>query len=260
MALPPTDERCLPSRAVEAMSYAMLLRSLPAIEAADLDAVTLGRVASRVGDGAAVAASGLRPLALWSCFRHGGVHLFLPELEAALQHSLANVPPLHGRSLILIDVSGSMHEPVRGHVGVQAFEIGAVFAAAVADATRRGGGSVDLVRSGTGAARQPLHATVARTVDDIGATIGALGHGTETWTTARRWFDGHDRVLILTDTPGSPDDAPGFVRRWACPLAVFDVRGGAPVADAAGRHSWFAGCTDASFDLVPRLDQRRGAA
>lgn len=53
-------------------------------------------------------------------------------LSEALEHSVANIPELPGRTLILVDVSGSMDQTVSKRSDITCAEIAAVFGAAVA--------------------------------------------------------------------------------------------------------------------------------
>jgi len=246
---------------IPSMGYMALLANLRNFEEADVDSDTLGRVAATLADPASVAASRQLPYRFWSAYKHSGTVLFGPELEGALQLSLANVAPLPGRSLVLIDTSGSMQTPISGHSGVQAFEIGAVVAAAVADAARRGGGQADVVLYATGSARQRVHRSVLRTVQDVAARIGEVGHGTDTWTNAQRWFDGHDRVFVFTDMQDHPDQARAGIDQWSCPVYVWDLRGyGKANLDTARGRYLFAGFSDAAFRLVPLLEAGHHAA
>jgi len=246
---------------VPSMGYMALLRNLRNLEQADVDAGTLGRVAAKLADPAEVAASRQFPYRFWSAYKHSGTMLFGPELEQALQHSLANVPALPGRSLVLIDTSGSMSTPISGHSGIRAFEIGAVFASAVAHAARRGGGDADLVLYATGSARQKVHTSVLRTVQDIEGRIGEVGHGTDTWKNARQWVKDHDRVFVFTDMQDHPGNAGADVDAWPCPVYVWDLRGYGKANLDTGRGRYlFAGFTDAMFRLIPLLEAGRSAA
>ena len=246
---------------IPSMGYMALLRNLRNFEQADVDSATLGRVAAKLADPAEVAASRQFPYRFWSAYKHSGTVLFGPELESALQLSLANIPALPGRTLVMIDTSGSMQTPICGHSGVQAFEIGAVFASAVANAARRGGGSADLVLYGTGSARQTIHTSVLRTVQDVAGRIGEVGHGTDTWKNARKWYDNHDRVFVFTDMADHPGNATAGVDRWPCPIYVWDLRGYGKANLDTGRGRYlFAGFTDAAFRLVPLLEAGRVAA
>jgi hypothetical protein len=236
-------------------TYAELLHDLPRLERADLDAEALGQLAARLADADEVAASGLTPHDLWIAYRHSGAVLFAPELATALQHSLASVPALPGRTLVLVDTSGSMAAPVDGNDGVRAFEIGAVFAAAVADAARRAGGSADLVLYGHEAEPHAIAPTVVRTVDDVAAHIGELGHVAELWANASTWYDGHDRVMVFTDVAEDPAGAPEDVRHWPCPIYVFDLRGrGRDHNDHHGRRHVFAGFSGRAYRRLAALD------
>lgn len=247
---------------IPSMGYMALLRNLRNFEQAGVDVDVLEQVARKVADPGEVARSRQFPYRFWSAYKHSGTMLFGPELERALQLSLANVPALPGRSLVLIDTSSSMTMTAMSKRSqVRPFEIGAVFAAAVANAARRAGGAVDLVLYATGSARQTVHTSVLRTVQDVEARIGEVGHGTDTWVNAAKWYADHDRVLVFTDMQDHPGNARAGADHWACPVYVWDLRGyGRANLDTGRGRYLFAGFTDAMFRLIPLLEAGRDAA
>src|SRR5690606_37108135 len=93
---------------IPSMGYMALLRNLRNFDQAGVSDEIAGQVAARLADPQEVVRSRQFP------FRFLAAHRNVPSLrwgyalEKALQHSLAAVPELPGRTLILVDRSGSM--------------------------------------------------------------------------------------------------------------------------------------------------------
>ena len=98
-----------------------------------------GRVAERLADPEAVKGARVFPYQLLvACFSTGREvpELVREALQDALELSLANVPQFSGRTVICLDVSGSMHTPVTGKrkgatTTVRCIDVAALFAAAI---------------------------------------------------------------------------------------------------------------------------------
>ncbi len=256
-SLPSPPRRAVP--AVGHLTYRRLLAALPAIERADLDADTLAVIAARLTDPVEVAAAGVLPPTMWQARHHSGSMLFEPELEQALALSMTNLAPTAGRSLVLVDVSGSMRAPIAGHVGVCAYELAAVLGAALVDAAARGGGTIDLVLYASDSVPFVLDPNPARAVRGLEPRIATLGHADDPWTHVRRWYDGHDRVLVCTDGAGHPG-RDGAILSWDIPVLVWDLRGsGHHELDRAARRYLVSGPTDAAVTLLTQIDRPCGA-
>ncbi len=83
--------------------------------------------------------------------------------------------------------------------------------------------------------------------------------GTDTTEAVRRHYDGHDRVLIVTDEQythhhrgGPAEQVPADV-----PLYTWNLAGHGP-SGAANRHT-FGGLSDAAFGMVPLIEAARDA-
>lgn len=250
--------------AIPTMGYMALLRNLRNFEQAGVRDAILDRVAAKLADPEEVRQSRQFPYRFWSAYQSSGTVRFAPALEQALQHSLVNIPDLPGRSLVLIDTSSSMSMAVSAKSKIRTFEIGAVFACAAAKAAERSAGDVELVLYATGSKFQKLSTSVLRTVQDVAQRIGEVGHGTDTWKNAQKWYDGHDRVIVFTDMqdhPGNAQARQSSVDQWPASVYVWDLRGygRANIAPARGRHL-FTGFTDAAFRLIPLLEAGRDGA
>lgn len=75
-------------------------------------------VAARVRDAAAIRKARVFPYQLLAACRSSGEdvpHAIKQALEDAMEHSVYNVPVVEGKVYVLVDVSGSMSDPITGH-------------------------------------------------------------------------------------------------------------------------------------------------
>lgn len=241
---------------IPAMGYMALLRNLRNFENAGVSRATLDAVAARIADPDQVARSRQFPYRFWSAYRNSGTIRLGPALEDALEHSTANVPAFTGRTLIMVDTSGSMQNPVSTRSAVQMVEIGALFAAAVAAHNE-----VALCPYASDTYRSDVQRSVLRTIEDINRQIGRVGHGTNTWPctmAAWREYGPFDRIVVFTDMQDHParvTDLPDV------PVYVWDLRGyGTASVDTRTRGRYlFSGFTDAAFRLISLLEKGKDA-
>ncbi|MFB7372601.1 TROVE domain-containing protein [Streptomyces sp. NPDC056222] len=241
---------------IPSMGAMALLRNLRNFDQAGVSDEVAARVAAEISDPEAVAAARQFPFRYLAAYRHAPSLRWAYPLEQALGHSLANVPALPGRTLILVDRSGSMWSPLSDRSELNRADAAAVFGTAVAMRAA----AADLVEFGTGSA--PITYQAGESVLKVLGRFGSLG-GTDTTEAVRRHYRGHDRVLIVTDeqaayshrgdpTQQVPDEIPVYT--WN--LAGYRV-GHAP--SGTGRRHTFAGLTDAAFRMVPLLEAGRKA-
>jgi hypothetical protein len=240
---------------IPTMGYLALLRNLRNFDQAGVsDAVAEG-VAARLADRGEVAASRVLPMRFLSAYNAAPSLRWAYPLEKALQHALANVPALDGRTLILIDTSGSMNSPFSRDGTLRCWDAATVFGLALAaratDATVVSFSNASVVFPPV--VGESLLAAVRRFKD------GGYFHGggTETEKAVRQHYDRHDRVVILTDEQahwhGSTDVAaavPAQVPVYTWNLAGYRA-GHAPVA--GNRHT-FGGLSDAAFAMIPLVE------
>ncbi|MGI5504846.1 TROVE domain-containing protein [Lentzea sp. CA-135723] len=245
------------------MGYMSLIRNLRNFDEAGMSDEAAAAVAARLADPGQVARSRQFP------FRFLSAHLAAPSLrwghalDQALQASLANLPALPGRSLILIDTSASM----TGGAFSQRSKVTPAMAAAVFGvALGAKGEKVDVVGFADGTFRHdiPRGASVLREVNRFLGRIGEVGHGTAIVESLKSTYRGHDRVFIISDMQtmdghygaGVSDVVPRHV-----PVYGFNLGGYGSAAYATGkanRHE-FGGLTDATFRSVPLLEAGQNA-
>jgi hypothetical protein len=244
------DKAQLWSALIPSMGYMALLRNLRNFDEAGVPDGIAGQVAARLADPEQVAKSRQFPFRFLAAYRAAPSLRWGHALDQALTASLANVPELPGRTLVLVDRSGSMFGPMSGRSELTNADAAAIFGAAVAV---RNLGRVDLVEFGNGSNRIEIAPgeSLLRVID----RFGNLG-GTQTLTAVQRWYAGHDRVLIVTDEQawaGYGD--PGSAIPAKVPLYTWNLVGYRAGHGASGPHRHtFGGLTDAAFRMVPLLE------
>lgn len=198
------------------MGYLALLKNLNAISTADgVTAATLDLVAQRIADPGEVARAGVLPMQILNAYRatSGGLRFGHP-LDTAIGHSLGNITPLAGRTLILVDTSTSMDNTFSDDGTVKRWDAATMFALA----TARRCESADVVSFSS--ARYYYHdrpgpktkvfparpgEALLKAIERWGADGYFLGGGTDTAAALRQRYAGHDRVLVLTDEQEGED-------------------------------------------------------
>ncbi|NKI41224.1 TROVE domain-containing protein [Streptomyces physcomitrii] len=242
---------------IPSMGAMALVRNLRNFDEAGVSDEVAARVAATIADPEQVARSRQFPFRYLAAYRHAPSLRWSYPLEQALGHSLANVPALPGRTLVLVDRSGSMfYSRLSERSELNRADAAAVFGSALA---LRAAGA-DLVEFGTSSA--PVRFRKGESVLKVLGRFGDLG-GTDTTGAVRRHYRGHDRVLIVTDEQaahhGAGDPAaqvPAQVPVYTWNLAGY--RTGHGPAGRPGRHT-FGGLSDAAFRMVPLLEAGRDA-
>lgn len=256
------------------MGLMALTRNLRNFDDAGISDAAVAEVQRRLKDPDEVRKSRQFPLRFLLAWKNVPSLRWGDALETALNHSLENVPSLPGRTLVLIDVSGSMHGPMlSGHRGTgvspSRWEAAAVFGLAFAQ--RANAADVFLFDTNTYQARFNSGGSILRTVEKL-ATVG--GGGTDTLGSLVRTFNGHDRVVIVTDEQTGPSTRrysygygynAGVETTWEqakarvkVPVITFNIAGyragHTPVQD-----NWITigGLNDAAFTLTASIGSDR---
>ncbi|MER5334636.1 TROVE domain-containing protein [Micromonospora sp. NPDC002717] len=240
---------------IPTMGYLALLRNLRNFDQAGVSDAVAETVAAKLSDPGEVARSRVLPMRFLSAHNAAPSLRWGYPLEKALQHALANVPALDGRTLVLIDTSGSMNSTFSKDGTLRCWDAATVFGLALA--ARAQDATVVSFSHDTrvfpAVAGESVLAAVRRFKED-GYFYGG---GTETEKAVRRHYAGHDRVVILTDEQAhwhrSVDvtaAVPGQVPVYTWNLAGYRV-GHAPTA--GNRHT-FGGLSDAAFAMIPLIE------
>ncbi|MFF4448635.1 TROVE domain-containing protein [Streptomyces sp. NPDC001502] len=242
---------------IPSMGAMALLRNLRNFDRAGVSDAVAAQVAARISDPEVVARSRQFPFRYLAAYQHAPSLRWSYPLEQALGHSLANVPALPGRTLVLVDRSGSMWSPLSDRSELNRADAAAIFGTALALRAEQ----ADLVQFGT--TSEAVRCDRGQSVLKVLERFGQLG-GTYTAAAVKKYYDGHDRVLIVTDEQaasygygGDPTvEVPAAVPVYTWNLAGYRV-GHAP-SGTANRHT-FGGLTDGAFRMVSLIEAGRDA-
>ncbi|MFF9314545.1 TROVE domain-containing protein [Streptomyces sp. NPDC014748] len=242
---------------IPSMGSMALVRNLRNFDEAGVSDEVAARVAAKISDPAEVTRSRQFPFRYLAAYQHAPSLRWAYPLEQALGHSLANVPALPGRTLVLVDRSGSMFwSRVSERSQLTRADAAAVFGAALALRAA----DADLVQFGSTSAAVEFRR--GESVLKVLERFGDLG-GTDTTEAVRRHYRGHDRVLIVTDEQHSahrhgdptaqiPDRVPVYT--WN----LEGYRAGHGPSGTGNRHT-FGGLSDSAFRMVSLLESARDA-
>ena len=249
------------------MGLMALCRNLRNLDRAGVSDKVAATVCARLTDPEEVRRSRQFPFRFLSAYRAAPGLRWGQALEQALSAATANIPALPGRTLVLVDTSGSMLSPVSAKSAVRHVDVGALFGVALAAR----GCDVDLVGFASGAFRHKLTkaSSVLRQTEAFCRRIGEVGNGTETVAALKASFRRHDRVVIVSDMqafryPGyesgrdvSVSDAiPQHV-----PMFGINTNGYAAASIDASRPNRFevGGFSDALFRMISLLSRGQDA-
>lgn len=240
---------------IPSMGYMALLRNLRNFDQAGVSDQVAQKVLAKLTDPDQVRRSRQFPLRFLSAYREAPSLRWGYGLETALDLSTGNLPVLPGRTLVLVDMSGSMDANLSARSSVSRRDAAAVFAVALA---KRNPAGTDLVQFGTRAERVVF--SVGDSALKIASTKFRGMGGTHTRAAAQQFYAGHDRVIILTDEQ-SHDGDPTAVIPSSVPCYTWNLAGyrfGSTPAGRGNRHT-FGGLNDAAFKIVPLLERGENA-
>jgi hypothetical protein len=252
---------------VQWMGYMAILRNLRNFDQAGLKDSLANKIAARIASPEQVAKSRQLPFRFLSAYKTAPSLRWGNALEKALQACIPNIPVLGGKTLVLIDTSGSMTASMSGGGPRQdtsqrpsRMEAGALFGVALA---LRNPDNTDVYGFATGNFRIDNighGGSVLKTVELITAQNGKVGHGTEIEAAVRNTYQGQDRVCIFTDMQTAMgENLRGRDITHSVPedrhVYGFNLAGYSNSALATGsyRHE-MGGLTDATFGLIPLLE------
>ncbi|MBX6750676.1 MAG: TROVE domain-containing protein [Micromonosporaceae bacterium] len=258
LAGPTVNRAALWTALIPTMGYMALLRNLRGFDEAGVPDEVAATVAQRLADPEQVAKSRQFPFRFLAAYRATRSVRWASALEQALNASLSAVPRLPGRTLILVDLSGSMDVPVTGaRSRMSRADAAKVFGAALA--LRAEKPTLVWFDTDSGAVRVPRGIALLKLIE----SFPRRGGGTNTAEAVRRWYDRHDRVVIVTDEQahdnGDRDVTAGVPRH--VPVYTWNLGGyrlGHAPSGLGTRHT-FGGLTDAAFQAIPLLERRRDA-
>jgi hypothetical protein len=266
------DKAELWSALIPTMPIMAQLRNLRSFDQARVPDKIVQQVADRLTDPQEIARSRQFPFRFLAAYRatsEGGSLRWAYPLEQALGHSLANVPSLNGRTLILVDRSPSMfpqydrHFPPPKIKGISRADQAAIFGCALALRAE----NPTLVQFGGGSKviKVPRESSVLSLVDRFDQI-----DGTDIPSAVKLHYDNHDRVVVLTDEQSRPGYFPSNMHHYGgmrettidalvpldVPVYMWNFAGYSAAAMASGSNArfTFGGLTDSAFRLIPLLE------
>jgi hypothetical protein len=256
------DKAALWEAKIPSMGYMALLRNLNGFDQAGVSDAVAAQVAARLADPEQVAASRQFPFRFLSAWKAAPSMRWAQALETALNHSLANVPVLGGRTLILVDRSGSMFATSSQYSQTTWADIAAVFGSALALRAEH----ARLVQYGT-TSQVVKFAPGIGSILRVAERFGSMG-GTNTAAAVAAHYAGHDRVVIITDEQTGPYSyygnraTPGSLVPKFVPVYTWNLAGYQYGHDTAGEHLryTFAGLTDQAWGAIELLEAGHNGA
>lgn len=250
--------------AAPSMGIFALIRNLRNFDQAGMSDEAAQQVAARISDPEVIAQSRLFPYRFWSAYRAAPSLRWAQPLERALEHSVSALPQLPGRTLVLVDTSGSMQRPVSARSGVRHVDIGALTGVALA----RRGCAVDLAgfADRVFTHRMDRGGSMLTAIGAFTSRIGEVGHGTRIIESLRASYRRHDQVIIVSDMQTFAPWAGGHATvSSAVPASVpvfgINTTGYAPAAlntAEPGRYE-IGGFSDKVFTMLSLLTSRQPA-
>lgn len=253
---------------IPTMGYMALLRNLRNFEKAGISTAMQDYVIQRLTDPEGVANSRQLPFRFLSAYKNVASHTYTRALEQALDLSVSNITAFQGKTLAVVDVSGSMDVHLsnpnnKDRYGYttpdvtrpKRWEVGSLFATALA----LKGENVDLIIFGSTSKKitVPAGSSVLKGMERCAGNQG-VGHGTQTNSAIAQHYKGHDRVVIFTDVQPNRGQQ---VNQPEIPfIHYFDLSGngtGAADLNQPGRFQ-YGGFTDSTFKLMSLLETGNG--
>lgn len=238
------------------MGYMALLRNLRNFEDVGISKETQKYIIEKLTDPEQVVKSRQFPLRFYSAYKAVNSLTYLPALEEALNLTLQNVPSLKGRTLILVDQSGSMGGGFSARATTTNREIAALFGAAVALRAE----SATIVPY----ADKGRDVSFVKTEPILGLAkkVTFAGGGTNTFGVLQDSYKGHDRVIILTDEQAwggyryGRQSNTSIAEAIKAPIYTFNLNGYKQGHLPTGEENRyvFGGLTDAGFKLIEAIE------
>jgi len=237
---------------IPSMGIFAIVRNIRNFEDAEISEAAADLVRAKLKDEETIRKSRMFPLRFMAAYTATKSLTFARELEAAIDLATSNVPALTGKTLVMVDISGSMDAALSAKSDVKRLAVASIFGAALAIRAEK----ADLVAFSDTTAVIPVRKTdsVLRTV---AALVQSLPHGgTQTWQAVQRTYTDHDRIVIVTDEQANAGYA-GTTLPEDARVYTFNVAGYRAGHGPSGKKGWytFGGLTDAGFTAIELLER-----
>lgn len=234
---------------IPTMGYMALLRNLRNFINANVDRRVLNSVAKKISAEEEVAKSRQLPFRFWSAYSAiGNNNVFKFAIDDALNASAKNVPSLKGKTLILVDVSGSMFWHNSSKSDVTNIDSATLFAGVLASRAN----NADVVWFGSRSGKVNFKRTDSPL--EIMRKINREGGGTNLESAVRTWYkNDYDRVIVLTDEQHNGGRVFSSVPSNV-PVFVWNLGGYAAAASNQTNVFTQGGLSDNSFSYIELIE------
>jgi len=243
---------------IPTMGVMALIRNLRNFDEQGVSQAAVETVLARITDADQVAKARLFPYQVWAAYAHAPSDNWKRALGTTLDLTTQNIPALH-RTLVVIDMSGSMQTTVSNRSTMARVQVAAVMAAVTAN--RANNSDIAIFGQTNRAVRIRKGAAVLGTVEKLVGMVGAVGHSTYGHTAIRDQFNPqrHDRVVMFTDDQQA--DAGRVDLSHVPSIYTVDLAGYRPRSMPAGERGRYslAGFSDATFSIMQTLEAGHNA-
>lgn len=248
------------------MGLMALTRNLRNFDQAGVSDKVAAQIMAKLADADEVKRSRQLPMRFLSAYRNVPSDRWKWPLTQAVNSSLANIPELGGRTLILVDMSSSMDDTMSDKSDLKRWDAAALFGCALASrcadadlvafsASRHYWNDRDGAHQRTKVFDLRKGESLLAMVERWGQGGYFLGGGTETEASLRDHFTGHDRVVILTDEQARGHEQVGS-QIPNTPIYTWNLAGhqkGYAPSGSDKRHV-FGGLNDTAFKMIPMIE------
>ena len=240
------------------MGVMALIRNLRNFDEQGISQAGVEAVLARITDADEVAKARLFPYQVWAAYANASSDNWKRALGTTLELTTQNIPALD-RTLVLIDMSGSMQAGVSNRSTMSRVQVAAVMAAVTANKSKSA--HIAIFGATNKAVRVHKGASVLRTVENLVNLVGVVGHSTMGHTAIRDHYNpkAHDRVVMFTDD--QQHDAGQVDISHVPVIYTVDLAGYRPRSMPTGERGRYtlAGFSDATFAIMQTLEAGRDA-
>lgn len=235
------------------LGYMALIRNLRNFIGSGVSRETLSKVADRIADKNQVAKSRQLPfrfLSAYNSIESSGNFELLAALEKALNFSLENVPSLDGKTLILVDRSGSMFYSPSDKNGLDFADSAAIFGSTLALRAENS----TLVQFGSDSSEVSFNrsGSVLNTLKEFDNMGGTNTHAAIT----KFYNSSYDRVIVITDEQYNDYN---YVNNIKGNMYIWNLEGYSRGFEAAKNRHLLGGLSDQSFKMINMIEAGRKA-
>lgn len=238
------------------LGYHALRMNLRRMSEAGISEDAIDAVNRKLRDHDAIVASKVMPIDFFRAYRNAPLD-FAAALQKGANAALENVPELPGRTLVLLDCSGSMSSTLSSASTMRRQEVANIFAAAIALKNK---GRVDVVAYNTRV--EPVNIAGTDLLRVVDTQMPSPRGGTNTAGAVRQAYNDHDRVIILTDEQNGyyyGEDVGSVLDEVLKPGATaftWNLAGYSAAHSEAKPGRWtFGGLSDKGFSMIPLLER-----